>query len=200
MRLMAAVAIATLAAPASVHAKEYGKAGTIELGGSFSAGTSTVELEDDAGDKTKTTNSGLSIGPDVGFFLLPGIELIGALRLGYEIEDDDTVTDTTSSLGLGVGGGILLPVGRARIGPQMLLTYTSQTQTSKDTSDDTETEVTFVGPGVRLQGVAKLPIGEGGIITAGLYMEYFELEIGGDADDTQTHTEFGTAVGFSVYF
>ena len=202
-----ATVAALLLVTGSASAKEYGKVGTIELGGTFAGGSTTSDFDEgDVLAESKETQTDIQIRPGIGFFLVPGIALVGELGLetrSLKVDGSDRI-DNTQDISLAVGGALLLPVGKARIGPQLMLAYTSNTSKVDDGAGN-ETTQTYTGPGVRIAGVAKMPVGEGGVITAGLFAEYDTLagkfEQGGiEADSERIDTGFGTLVGFSIYF
>lgn len=188
----------------SALAKDYGDAGTIELGGDFVFTSSSAKLEDDdTGFKTDNTGTDLEIAPSAYYYLIDGLPLIVSLELGMSSDTDNESspkeTDTTQGFGLGLGTGYFVKVGKARIGPAISLGFSTETQ--KSDSDDSE--ITRSGPEVTIAGLAKLPIGTGGVITAGLFIEN-EMQtekvkdVDGEADVNTL--SIGTSIGFSVFF
>ena len=187
-------------------AKDYGDSGTIEIGGDVSFASTASKTEDkDVDFKQDTSGTAMELQPSLYYYLLDGLPLIVSLELSSESstdnESDPKETDTTTGFGIGLGTGYFLKVGKARIGPAISFGFGNETQTSK--AGSAETEVTRSGPEVTIGGLAKLPVGTGGVITAGLFIEQ-EMQkekvkdVDGEADVTTT--SIGTSVGFSVFF
>lgn len=206
-RTAAILTAGALLASGSAWAKDYGDAGTIEVGGTASFGSRTTKLtesessipgDQDVADETSTT---IDISPEVTFYLLPGLALLGSIGIGTDSTDDKAFDNksTSQSMNVGVGAGYFLPIGKARIGPGARLKYISETQTDDDGTS--KEEATLTGQGVTVAGVAKLPIGGGGVITAALFMDYDMLKADSDgAKADVTRTTVGTSVGVSIWF
>lgn len=206
-RTAAILTAGALLASGSALAKDYGDAGTIEVGGTVGFGSSTTKMHEtesavpgdqDTVDESSTT---IDLSPEVTFYLLPGLALLGSIGIGMDSTDDklDDSKNSSQDMRIGVGAGYLLPIGKSRIGPAARLNYISGTDTDDDGTTKTETKVT--GQGVTVAGVAKLPIGGGGVITAALFMDYDMLKSdteGSKADVTRT--TIGTSVGVSIWF
>jgi hypothetical protein len=206
-RTAAILTAGALLASGSAWAKDYGDAGTIEIGGNVSFGSSTTKFTETESaipgdqDTVDETGTAIDVSPEVTFFLLPGLALFGNLGLGMSTTDDklDDSKTTGQDMRVGVGAGYLLPIGKSRIGPAARLNYISESET--DDSGGTKTETTLTGQGVTVAGVAKLPIGGGGVITAALFVDYAMLAA--DADGAKadvTRTTIGTSVGVSIWF
>lgn len=201
-----------LLASGSAFAKDYGDAGTIELGGNLQFLSSTTKLEDDEGvltSKTDRTATDMQIGPSISYYLAGGLPIIADIGIGMESSKDneDDSTEDTQTIRFAVGSGYFLKIGAARIGPAALIGYRSETTKTKD--DDgaggtVESETTYTGQELVAGGVAKLPIGGGGVITAALFLQYGmgEEEIkDAPGDPTEVTTVgFGTSIGVSVWF
>ena len=208
MKKVAAMVVAgTLMASGSAMAKDYGDAGTIELGGTVAFGSSTTKMTESEsaipGDQDTVDESAteIAIQPELTFYLLPGLALLGSVGVGMESFDNklDDSKQTTQTLNVGVGAGYFLPIGKSRIGPGVRLKYISETDKFDDGTD--ETESTLAGQGVTVAGIVKLPIGGGGVITGSLYVDYDMLKADDDgAKADVTRTTIGTAVGVSVWF
>ena len=204
-RVATVIATGLLLSSGSALAKDYGDAGTIELGGNvFFESTSTKLEDDDNNFKTDESGTDITLAPDVFYYLMPGLPIIGGIELGMENQKDneDDSTSATTGFGVGVGTGYFVKVGAARLGPAAQLRFSQET-TKTDDGAGVETETTLSGPGVRLGALAKLPIGSGGVITAGLFMNYDTLkekvkDVDGETDVTSM--SFGTTVGVSVWF
>lgn len=187
---------ASLLAAAPASARDYGEAGTIELGGGLSIGNTTQDF-DNGGKDTRTD---ITISPEVGYFVMDGLIVLGTLGLGmssvdYEGDEKDESTD----ISVGAGAGYLLPVGIARIGPAARVRYIMDE--FKSTSGGTTSTTDVTGMGFDIAGVAKLPVGSGGVITASLFysMENLTAKSGGAEGDLD-RTAIGTSVGFSIFF
>ena len=203
-RLTAILIVGAVFASASAWAKEYGDAGTIEVGGTVAFGSRTTKLTDkdtdeDAVDESSTT---IDVSPEVSYFVMPGVAVLGRIGIGMTDTDDKLFDEKSSSqdMEIGVGGAYLLNLGKARVGPGLLVRYISETEAFED--DTGEDETTLTGQGVTAGGLLKLPIGGGGVITAALFLDYdmlqAEFEGGGEADVTRM--TFGTTVGASIWF
>jgi len=194
-----------LLASGSAYAKDYGDSGTIELGGNLQFVSSSSKTEDkDINFKTDNSSTDITLEPEVSFFLLGGLPLFVGLELGMNSSKDneaETSQDTTK-FGLNLGTGYLVKIGKARIGPAVALGFSQETRKS-DNGPGADSEVTRSGPGVTIAGLAKLPIGSGGVITAGLFVENQMLtekikDVDNEADVTTL--SFGTSIGVSVFF
>ena len=203
-RASAILMAGALLASGSTNAKDYGDAGTIELGGNLSFVSASSKTEDkDINFKTDNSSTDVSLEPEISYFLIGGLPLFVGLDVGMNSSKDneaDTTEDTTG-FGLNLGTGYLLKIGKARLGPAISLGFSQETTKVDDGTN--ETERTRSGPGVTVAGLAKLPIGSGGVITAGLFVEnkmHTEKikDVDGEADITTL--SFGTSIGVSVFF
>lgn len=185
VRLAAVVAAALLTSvPSLAMSKEYGDAGTFEVGGQFHLGSSTKKY-DKADVKIEMQDT--TIQPNAGFFVTDSIQVIGDLTISnYKVDDTDG-----NRFALGVGAGYLLKVGALRVGPEVLVRYYNE-----KFGDTTEN-----GPGAALQGALKVPIGTGGLLTASAGLSFFTAtaKSGGAKDDVTTQS-FDTLVGFAIWF
>lgn len=188
----AAGALVLLALPGESQAREYGKFGTVEIGGSFNAGQTTVDFGDEGG---KATTLAGTVQPFAGIFVLPGFQVFANAEVGYaNVKADGEDTGATSqTMGGGVGGAVLIGVGRARLGPSLAVRYIQETFEP----DGGEAVDVRVGPGAEVAGVAKLQIGGGGIITVAVFASHDLLE---NETDGFSRTAVGTRGGFSIYF
>lgn len=197
--LAAGFAANAQAAPA-MHGAEYGDPGVIELGGTLAFQNTNTDFKSNG----KQSETLAVLAPQVGYFLSPGIQLIGQLTVGSEsIKPKGGDATTATLLGLGVGGAYFVKAGTVMVGPELLLQY--QDLAVKFPLGGSSINVTQTGPGGELALVAKMPVGGGGIITAGADYQYLSLsqdaKSGGvKQSDSGTEGAFGTFVGFSVYF
>ena len=203
-RLASVLAAATLLASGSAHAKDYGDAGVIEIGGSvgFSNTTTTMTDDDSDEDVVDETSTGISISPDIYYYLAPGLPLVASLSLGMDSTKDEIFEETTNDTDVeaAIGAGYLVPVGKARIGPLAQAKFISRSSKS-DSDEFGDSESTQSGPGVRLAGVAKMPVESGGVITAGLFVDYNMLAYESEGYESDiTEMNIGVAVGFGVWF
>lgn len=206
MRRMAFLAAGLMLTSTTALAKDYGDSGTIEIGGDVSFASTSSKTEDkDVDFKQDSSGTAMEVQPSLYYYLLDGLPLIVSLELTSESstdnESDPKETDTTTGFGLGLGTGYFLKIGKARIGPAISLGFANETQKSK--AGSAETEVTRSGPEVTIGGLAKLPVGTGGVITAGLFIENeMQTEKVKDVDgEAEVNTlSIGTSVGFSVWF
>ncbi len=191
------VAVAMLPVAPAAEAKEYGATGTLELGGALNAGRTTQDFE----DNTEGSRTFVRVSPMVGLFLLPGIQLVATGEWANESETfpGDEGSSEARHVGLGAGGAILLPFGKARLGPQLLL-HGNKVEIETKVGDET-VDVEGTGPGASLSGVVKLPIGSGGILEGALVFrsDLLEYESGGSSVKS-SRTSIGTRVGVSLYF
>lgn len=181
----------------SAQAKEYGDPGTISVTGAVDFNNTTRDL--DNGGTTKTTR--VQVRPEIGFYLMEHLELIGGLELESESEDDEGDKTTTTGFGVNVGGGYFFEAGRVHLGPVLLLGY--GTETEKSDADDLET--TTSGPGASLQLQLKTVVGGGGLITLGLGYDYDQLDLelksgGATLKDKGTRSGPRLFVGLGVFF
>lgn len=183
---------AAMLAPAAAQAREYGKFGTVEIGGSFNAAQTTADYGDEA---PTTTTLGGSVQPFVGLFVLPGFQVFANAEVGYanvKTEGQDE-GDTAQTMAGGAGGAILIGIGKARLGPSLAIRYVEETYTP-DGGDKTDVRV---GPGAEVAGLAKLSVGGGGIITIAVFASHDLLS---NETDDFARTTIGTRGGFSIYF
>lgn len=186
-------AVALLLGAGTAHAREYGKFGTVEIGGAFNAAQTTADYGDEGGGTTTTL--GGTVQPFAGLFVLPGVQVFANAELGYanvKAEGDQDGT-TSQTMGGGVGGAVLIGIGRARLGPSLAIRYVEESITLEG-GDKTNVRT---GPGAEVAGVAKLQIGGGGIVTIAVFAGHDLLE---DEVDSFTRTTIGTRGGFSIYF
>lgn len=204
VQLLAALFVFGSVLPRLAEGKEFGDKGTVELGGEFdiSSGSNDVKFE---GSPSSTTNStDVNVGPRVGYFVADGVEVLGLVNVGFEVDDfegDDK--DQANTFSIGAGGAYLVKAGTMRIGPQLSLAYLQSKISSEDAGGSTD--ITFSGPLFDIRGVAKVPVGGGGLISIGLGLTYgtlgVDIESGGaSADGDLTFINYGTNVGFSVFF
>lgn len=198
MRKFSILAVAAvLGFPAMAFAGEYGATGTIEVGGEVSIQSgSTAYAIDGAGSAGESTTSTteITLAPEVGYFLMDKLELIGRLAITSASSDDETTKTTSSGFGLGVGAAYLLPMGGIHVGPKATLGYGS------NSIDNDVFKATESGPEIKLGGVAKVPFGTGGILGADLGITYRMGSLSGDVEGDATFMGFGLGTSFSVYW
>jgi hypothetical protein len=191
-----ALLCALFVTPAIASANEYGEPGTIEVGGELTAGTQTTKVKN--GGKQDATLVQLS--PEVGYYVSEGLVLLGQLPIQSISGKDETGTKVTlTGIGIGAGAGYFIKAGTAHIGPSVLAQYQSQNIKFGDIKlDDTR-------PGATVRLTANLPVGHGGLISAGVHFDYASVDqkvtaTGLSVKDKGTATAFGTTVGFLVWF
>lgn len=194
-----------LPAQAREASGEYGSAGQLEAGGSFAIASIRTELDDAGAERSATA---IILSPIVGYYVAPGFELIGQLGVasvtGTENDGAGNEADVTlTSISLAAGAGYFLPIGGARVGPQLLLRFANETIGFEFGGG--EIEITSQNVGAEAGVFAKVPVGGGGVITAGIAAQFAnltqEVEFGGVSGDADG-TGFGlqTSVGFLVFF
>ena len=200
-RLTTILMTGALLGSGTAWAKDYGDSGTIDLSGNFGFTQRTVkmtETETDA-DSLDDTNTDIEIQPEVAFFLLPGLAILGSASVSQSTLKDNLEDDTSSDqrISIQAGGGYLLGVGTARLGPFLKVGFIQGS--SKSDFGGTDAEDTYSGPSVQLGGAMKLPVGSGGVITAALMLEQnmlkYEYEGGVEADVTETGVIMSLGVG-----
>lgn len=180
--------------------KEYAKAGVIDVGATFTGGTSTTEY-DDAGEVDETQ---VILAPTVAYFLMDGVALVGQVNVGLLQSDDGALEIDATLFGLGLGAAYLMDLGSLHVGPALLLRYDSLT--AKLDAGALSGDFEESGPGATAAVIGKLPVGGGGLINLSLYYTHrmidtsFDLGPGLSGDDEGTDSTIGTSVGFSVYF
>ena len=185
------VVAATLGFPAMAFAGDYGTTGATEVGGgvSIQSVSYTYKPKGSSTDNTTSTTA-ITLAPEVGYFVMDQIELVGRLAL----TNTNTEGFNTTGFGLGVGAAYLLPMNGIHVGPKATLGFSSTTY-----SED-EFSATLSGPVINIEGVAKVPFGTGGVLGAGLGLTYAPQTISGDVEGSQTVTGFGLATSFSVFW
>jgi hypothetical protein len=201
-RLLFATALAILATPVIASAEEYAKAGQLEAGGTFGIVSQTETTKPDGGgSETEDTVMAIQVDPTVGYFVANGFELLGQLHLTQATLEFDGVDDkaTLTEIGLGAGAGYFLNLGIARVGPQAILRF----GTGNFVFGDLKQTDSLLG--AQVGGFAKVPVGGGGVIAAGVVVDYDTITRNedngvGDRDSEGTNTEFGVRLGYFVYF
>lgn len=189
--IAAALTFALLAGGREARAAEYGDFGTIEIGGSFAAASTTADFGDAGG---KTTTLGGTVQPFAGLFVLPACQVFATAELGYsQVTPDGGDSVTSQVMGGGVGGALLIGFGRARLGPALSVRYVQETLTP----EGEEAIHVRSGPGAEAAAMAKLQIGGGGIVTISVFASHDMLE---DETDDFTRTAIGTRGAFSIFF
>lgn len=192
----------SMAAPAIASAADYGTPGQIEAGGFFGIASQTATTKPEGGDETKDSLTVIQLDPTVGYFISDGLELLGTLHLTNASLKFDGADDpvTLTQIGLGAGAGYFVNMGFARVGPQVLLRF------GTDTTDfGSDTSLSDQRLGAQVGAFAKLPVGGGGVLAAGLVFDYDtvgrKIEFGAlDSESEGTETEFGARVGYLVFF
>jgi hypothetical protein len=188
----ALLTLAILALPAAASAKEYGSAGTIEVGGTFGFSSDTTDF--DKGGKDTTTD--MTISPSIGYFVIPGLEA----NIGVDIDNSTDkpeggtkTTDTTFTPNL--GAAYFVAAGPVKVGPAVQLSIINESNKASGTT------IKRTGTGLGAGLLAKAPVSQGGVITAGLVFSQDSVtDKSGGASAKGTITRFGTIVGFSVFF
>ena len=201
--------LSALALPAIASAEDYAKPGQLEAGGVFGIQNNTETRKPDGGDEVDTTTTSIQIEPQVGYFITDGLELIGALQVinqSSKVEDGDP--ESLTVIGLGAGAGYFLNLGIARIGPQAILRFASADATFQVPLIG-EVDLTEQRMGAQVGAFAKVPIGGGGVISAGLAIDYDNVARAFDAstippgeelEPTGTSQTIGIRVGYFVFF
>src|SRR5688572_14741484 len=130
MRKILAV-MAVLSVPAMAQAADYGKAGVIEVGGAIAIQNDSTAVKPKGGTETTTTVTSIELAPEVGYFLMDQLELIGRLAITSSSTDDETTKSSSSGFGLGVGAAYMLPMGGIHVGPRGTLGFASATSGSE---------------------------------------------------------------------
>ena len=201
-QILFATALAILAQPAIALAEDYGKAGQLEAGGTFGVFSQTETIKPDGGGpESENKLTAIVIDPTVGYFVADGFELLGRLSVINASADIEGFSDTIAfnRIGLGMGAGYFLNLGVARIGPQAIVKFGTDDIAFGDFKN-TETAL-----GVQVGGFAKVPIGGGGVIAAGVVVDYDTLTSTQDDgtnkfDSEGTRTQFGARLGYFVFF
>lgn len=208
-RLLIAAALALPAIPAIASAEDYASPGQLEAGGLFGIQSQTETRKPDGGDEFDTVTTSIQIQPQVGYFITNGLELIGALQVqtfSEKVDDGDPTTFT--AIGLGAGAGYFVNLGVARVGPQMIVRIVNL---SAKVQSATIGEIDFTDQriGAQVGAFAKVPVGGGGVISAGLALDYdnvaqtFDADIippGEELEPTGTAQTIGVRFGYFVYF
>ena len=199
MRKLSILAVAAvLGFPAMAFAGDYGTTGVIEVGGEVSIQNDSVATKPKGGSETTGTVTSIRLAPEVGYFLMDQLELIGALRISSSSTGGDGAKSSSSGFGLGVGAAYLLPLGGIHAGPRATIGFGSDSVTQGEGA--AKISYSAAGPEINLGGVAKVPFGTGGILGAGLNISFSPKSLGGDAKGDQTTTGFGLGTSFSVYW
>lgn len=190
---------AILGFPAFSFAADYGTAGVIEVGGSVAIQSDSTAVKPKGGEETTTSTTAITLAPEVGYFLMDKLELLGRLTFSSVSEDDETTKSADSEFGLGVGAAYMLPMGGIHVGPRGTLGFSSRTS---GVEDDT---LTVSGPEIMIGGVAKVPFGGGGALGAGLDITYAPQSLSGagiykDVEGDATTTGFGLSTSFTVFW
>lgn len=207
--LILASALAAVPAVASASEESYMHPGQIEAGGLIGIISQTQTYKPDGGDETKTTVTGIAIQPEVTYFVADGFGLIGrldVLNFSQKFEDEDPTTQTI--IGLGVGAGYYVNAGIARVGPQAILKFRQQTIKIPNVdfgAGPDDLDITQTDTGAEVGVLAKVPVGNGGVIAAGLVVDYAnvaqKIEYATlEAEPTGTVTNIGARVGYFVTF
>ena len=193
---------AILATPAIASAENYGSPGQIEAGGFFGIASQTITTEPEGGEEATDTVTVIQMDPTVGYYVADGLEVLGTLTLTNASIKFDGADDpvTLNVIGLGAGAGYFVDLGAARIGPQVVVRYLTGTF---DFGGDLKQTDQFIG--AQAGAFAKLPIGGGGVLAAGLVFDYDmmtrKFELGSaEAEAEGTETQFGARVGYFVFF
>lgn len=200
-KILVPMVAAALAFPAVASAKDYATAGVIEVGGrvAFESRTTTTEIDAPGVDPIEASSTILELSPEVTYFLMDQLGLVGALVFQSDsttVDDGDPVTATAT--GLQVGANYLFPVSSLHVGPELRLGFLSM-----GTDDGTNSETT-AGPAISVGGVAKVPFGGGGVLGVGLGLDMHMGTVSADPDPgvdiTRNTTSFGLNTSFTVFW
>ena len=204
--MVVASLVAALAFPAAAAAREYGDAGTIDVTGGLEIGSTSTTLEEkDTETEIEDTNTIVGITPSVIWYPIDGLGVLGSISMDSnsdtrKVEGNDETTNSTTSFELGVGAGYLFKVGKVRMGPALTLKIANQSTTSDDGTDETTEKAS--GAGFELAAVIKLPVGTGGVVTTGLFLESLALttEPEDGPEDELSKVSLGMFFGVGIYF
>jgi len=183
-------------------AKEFGSPGTVEVGGSV--GISSGNEKQSASGASQTTNStSVSLLPFIGYFVSDGLEIGGTLDFGIDNTKTGSVKDDETTVGLGAKGAYYFKAGTsgARIGPALTIEYLSM-HASIDNGTGSTASGTNSGPGFAPGVDLKVPIGNAGVLTAGVdYLIYSgTITQSGSPNIDDKVNELNVNAGFSIYF
>jgi hypothetical protein len=183
IQYLAAAAMLLTSSTAFAQIKQYGRAGTFEIAGTFTLSNTTSDYDDSG----KTERSDMTITPSGGFYIMDSVEALVDVKISdYEQNDVDG-----SVFGLGAGAGYFLGIGTIRVGPQLLFRYYSS-----EFGDFKET-----GPGATVGFAAKVPIGSGGLLISGVNYDYITTtRKGGGVDEDGSVSGYAITAGFGIYF
>jgi hypothetical protein len=201
MRKFSILAVAAILGFPALASAEYAKTGVIEIGGEVAISNDSRATKPKGGTETTETTTSITLAPEVGYFLMDQLELLGRLAITNSSTDNEGDKSSSSAFGLGVGAAYMLPVSTIFVGPRGTIGFSSATSGSEG---DT---LTVSGPEIRLGGVAKVLFGNGpgGILGAGLDITYAPQSLSGagafkDVEGDSTLTGFGISTSFSVYW
>lgn len=201
MRKFSILAVAAALGFPAMASADYATTGVIEVGGEVAMQNDSRATKPKGGTEQTTKTTTITLAPEVGYFLMDQLELLGRLAITSSSSDTEGAKSSSSGFGLGVGAAYMLPVSTIYVGPRGMLGYSSATSGSEG---DT---ITFSGPEIRIGGVAKVLFakGPGGILGAGLDITYAPQTLSGagafkDAEGDSTLTGFGISTSFSVYW
>lgn len=198
MRKFSILAVAAVLGFPAMAFADYGTEGGIEVGGEVSLQNTSTATKPKGGSESTSTETSIRLVPEVGYFLMQHVELIGALRISSSSTGGDGAKSSASGFGLGVGAAYFIPLGGIHVGPRATIGFGSDSVSSG--SGATKFKYSAAGPEINLGGVAKVPFGTGGILGAGLNITYAQKSISGDFKGSQTVTGFGLGTSFSVYW
>lgn len=199
MRKFSILAVAAvLGFPAMAFAGDYGTTGVIEVGGEVSLQNNSTATKPKGGSESTSSGTSIRIAPEVGYFMMDQLELIGALRISSASTGGDGPKSSATGFGLGLGAAYLLPMGGIHVGPRATLGFGSDSVSSGEGAG--KVKYSTAGPEINIGGVAKVPFGTGGILGAGLNITYAPKSISGDFKGSSTTTGFGLGTSFSVYW
>lgn len=201
MRKLSILAVAAALGFPAVAFADYATTGVIEIGGEVSLQNNSTAVKPKGGSETTNKSTSITLAPEVGYFLMDQLELLGRLAItSTSVDNDGDKSDSSSGFGLGVGAAYMLPVSTIYVGPRGTLGFSSTTSGDKDT-------LTVSGPEIRIGGVAKVLFakGPGGILGAGLDITYAPQSLSGagafkDVEGDATLTGFGLSTSLSVYW
>lgn len=196
---------AALAFPAVASAKDYATAGVIEVGGAigFSSTAVTQDVDAPGAEATTTTTTSIELSPEVTYFLMDQLGLVGALVIDMNSTDfDGDATASTNTIGLQVGAQYLFPVSNLHVGPDVRLGFMNIASSNDFGGSDSSS--TTSGPAISIGGVAKVPFGGGGVLGVGLGLDMLMGSTTTDPDAgvdiSTTVTDIGLSTSFTVFW
>ena len=189
MRILMVATVATMLCSTTAFAqiKQYGRAGTFEIAGTFELSNKTSDYDDSG----KVERSETTITPSGGFYIMDSVEVLADIEISnFEVNDTPG-----STYAIGAGAGYFLGIGTIRVGPQLLFRYYTN-EFGEGNGKFTES-----GPGAKVGVAAKVPIGSGGLLISGLNYDYITTtRKQGSAKEDGSVSGYAITAGFGIYF